>query len=168
MPAQARLLIQIARSLHCATVDWGDPSGWIITVCGRPSDLATVRLMWGSLRLQAISAAVNTPVPPGRSERHFRAGVMKGFAEQVAERLKQPEDDGEPGAAVALRSRESEAWDVLSEYLDTLPKDDGGGQWRQAGKGSGSSEGISAGRAAGRSASLGQRAAGGPGRKALS
>lgn len=136
MSAQARLLIRIARSLHCAMVDWGDRSGWIVTVCGCPSDLAAVSLLWESLRLQAISAAVNAEIPPGRSARHFRAGVMKGFAEQVAERLRQPEEQGEPGAAVALRSRESEAWDFLREYLDSLPPADAGSeQWRQAGQG---------------------------------
>ena len=113
MSAQARLLIRIARSLHCAMVDWGDRLR-----LDRHGLRLPVRPGRGQLAVEIARLGGRSPRGRERRDtarperaRHFRAGVMKGFA-RAGRRAAE--------AAGGTRRRKGPRWHCPEEGIGSL------------------------------------------------
>jgi hypothetical protein len=82
------LLVGIAGALGVHTVYSVRSSGRRVDLIGFPADLDAVELLYSSLLLQATAAVTAERAPTSLSTIEWRRGFLAGFAERVAQRLR--------------------------------------------------------------------------------
>ena len=156
------LLTGIARALGVSSVYSVSSSGRRVDLIGFPADLDAVELLYSSLLLQATVAVAAEPTPASLSTVEWRRGFLAGFAERVAERLRDavaaassaadgPTPAGMASVAVVLADRDARIEAEIQRRYPHL------GRGRPPSRVSAAA--LASGTAAGSRADLGRRAA---------
>lgn len=163
------LLAGIAMAFGVRSVYAVTSAGRRVDLIGFPTDLDSVELLYSSLLLQATVAVAAEPAPSSLSTIEWRRGFLAGFADRVAERLRdavsaatatahEATPAGSTSVAVVLADRTARIDDEIRRRYPHL------GRGRPPSKVSAAA--LARGSAAGSRADLGRRAAG-SGRRGL-